>query len=251
MGVDTVKLSYRGCDFTWPLMRHLDESMGWGFTGKHGSVGPVRWAEYRHEDGTTLRTKGIAGDPVVLWEGSLPKYLGVCGAAEAALVRVLDRHLRSLLGPAGRVPAPTIRRLDLTHDELDPDGLLLDAAVGWNPHARSRYVQADYLNPADGGRTVWQHNKTRGVRVYDKCAESGQEWARDVTRIEYQVRGSWLEKYGLDRIYEDLPDLCDRVLSPVVSDLRSRAGMSEAARGAAPAASGPGEGPERIIAPLM
>lgn len=225
MGVDTVKLSYRLGEFSdgsrWGPCR---PEGGWHFTGKHGTQGPVWWAEYRHEDGTVVRTKGVGTDAVALWEGSVPKYLGVVGAADPSLVRCVDSHLRELFGARG-VPAPYVRRVDVTHDELDPDGRWLEAARGWNPHTRSRYRQAEHLNRTDGGRTVAQMNKSRMIRVYEKYPESGfLECYRDVTRVEYQMRGEWCVKMNVDRLYSDFEDSCDRALLPLVDDLRSRVG---------------------------
>jgi len=159
--------------------------------------------------------KGIGHDAHLLWEGSVPKFLGIQGAAPPEAAFATDRALQRLV-PG--LPHPSIRRCDLTHDVVDPDGAWRDAARGWNPHARSRYVEAVY----NDGETVWQHNKTRGVRVYDKFAECGEDWAVGLTRVEYQVRGDWLGKLGLDRLYEDFDLNVKRALGPVVTDLMFR-----------------------------
>jgi hypothetical protein len=178
-------------------------------------MGVSWWCERIHEDGTLVRVKGVGEDAYLLWEGSVPKFLGVAGAADPDLVRMVDRHVRRVAD--GALPLPDLRRCDVTADFRDPDRLLLSAALAWNPHARSRYVQAVYND-----ETVWQHNKTRGVRVYDKFAECGEAWAAGVSRVEYQIRGDWLQRYGLDRLYEDFGRSADLALRPVVSDLLGR-----------------------------
>jgi len=224
MGVDTVKLSYslQSTKKGWEWVNEL--GTGWRRGKNYGTMGPLWWTERVHDDGTRVVVKGIGADAHLLWEGSVPKYLGLMGAAQPDDVRLIDRHLRRIVMPD--LPAPYIRRLDLTVDVHDPKAELLDAARDWKPHARARYVEACYLNPADGGRTVWQHNKTRGVRVYEKFPESGfQEWARDLTRVEYQVRGEWCEKLGLDRLYRDLGRNVDDAIRPLVAELEMRAGL--------------------------
>lgn len=168
------------------------------------------------------------GDRVaVLWEGSVPKLLDIDGPAEPDQVFEVDRLLRVMLPGLG---TPTLRRVDVTADFFDPAGQLREAAIGWNPHARSRYVQGRYQDD----ETVWQHNKSRGVRVYDNFAEKLKDvkkrdlppcralWAAGMTRVEYQIGGDWVNRYGLDRLYRDFARNADRALQPVVSDLLAR-----------------------------
>lgn len=226
MGVDTVKLSYDLEKTVWGTQAFLHQppdDEGWRPGKNYGSKGPLWWTERIHADGTRVVVKGVGPAGTLLWEQSVPKYLGLCGPAEPDDVRLIDRHLRKLVGYS--LPAPSIRRCDVTHDCLDPDGLLRIAALGWNPHSRSRYTQARYAQD----ETVWQHNKTRGVRVYDKFAESGEEWARGITRVEYQVRGAWLEKMGLDRLYTDFARNCEHVIMPLVAELENRKPAPDAA----------------------
>lgn len=231
MGVDTAKLSYRVGEARGEMRIPLFQRDGaqawsrcpWKSTNKFGTQGNVWWSEYKHEDGTVIRAKGVGEDCYLLWEGSVPKYLGIDGVADPSMVRIVDWHVRGLLGD--RLPPPAVRRLDVTHDELDPEGALIEAAKGWNPHSRSRYRQAVYLNRSNGGVTVSQMNKSRMIRVYDAFAEHQKEWARDMTRLEYQMRGDWCERMGVDRLYADFEKLAEVALAPLVDDLRSRAGM--------------------------
>lgn len=218
MGVDTVKLSYdlRPVQYSgdggaaW-LFRH-----GWEHTKRYGSSGPVHWHEWKHSgEGLKIITKGVTSATSMLWEGSLPKAMGIVGPADPDCVQLLDRWIRRAVPNIGN---PAIRRIDLTHDVYDPEGAWRKAAVGWNPHARSRYVQAVYQD----GETVWQHNKSRGVRVYDKFEESGEPWAIGQTRVEYQVRHGWPEKLGLGKIHSRFAEYCDAALNPIVSDLCGR-----------------------------
>lgn len=220
MGIDTVKLSYPGFGRFW---REMPEN-GWVRTGDYGTVGPVWWCRYRHSDGSVeVTVKGVGDSTRMLWEGSVPKCLGLSGPATSDCVRLLDRHVRKLMAGCGTaLGIADIRRLDATEDVLDADGSLRRAALGWNPHARSRYVQAVYQDC----ETVFQHNKTRGVRVYDKFAESGEPWAVGITRVEYQIRGDWVDRYGLLRV-DGLDDRAiDAVIAPLVADLRNRAGLT-------------------------
>lgn len=249
MGVDTCKLTYT---VPWsapmplrkrdtydlsrrllPLSDALSSEFGWSATGQYGSVGPVQYQRYelRREvctfDGKRWRegackplevvVKGVGSTRTLIWEGSVPKYLGIEGACEAECINLVDRHIR--MQTTRLLPAPTIRRLDVTCDCVDLDGVLRAAALGWNPHERSRYVQARYQDD----ETVWQHNKSRGVRVYDKFAECGEEWARGITRVEYQVRGDWCKRLGLDRLYWDLGRNAEAAIEPLVTDLWLRA----------------------------
>lgn len=220
MGVDTVKLSYdlRAASPRASWWLHHPEGAptgGWSRGRHYGSVGPVNWWAVEHPEGIKLTVKQCGREAFALFEASVPKTLGVCGPSDPQHVALVDRWIREL---APGLPNPAIRRLDLTHDEYDPDGVLRRAALGWKPHARARYVQAEYQD----GETVWLHNKSRGVRVYDKFEESKESWALDLTRIEYQVRGDWCGKLGFDRIHDRLPEYVDRALSPLVSDLKGR-----------------------------
>jgi len=194
-------------------------------------MGPVRYRSWSHPGlRVPITLKGVPGSSVALvYEGSVPKELGVYGAASGDCIDILDTYIRGLLRDAGLryVPRGRVRRLDLTCDELDPDGELRHAALGWMPHERSRYVQSVHDDRTSTGHTVFQHNKTRGVRVYDKYHECKEPWALDLTRIEYQVRGLWLEKYGI-QLGCDWDDLEERVLVPLVADLKERAGQDAA-----------------------
>jgi len=232
VGVDTVKLSYpfgsgevldglisADRDETGNRILRLGE-----FTSKvhnAGSNGPVRYRSWSHPNlRASVVIKGVPGSSVAaVYEGSLPKELGLCGAAPGECVGVLDSYIRGLFRETGLrfMPRPKLRRVDLTHDIHDPSGAYRAAALNWNPHARSRYVQSRYQDD----ETVWQHNKCRGVRVYDKFAECGEEWARGLSRIEYQIRGAWIEKYGLD-VGCDWARKEESVLSVLVSDLGTR-----------------------------
>ena len=223
MGVDTVKLAYDlrplcdAYDSGWGDTSALaDGASGWSVGKRYGSTGPVRWQEWINDaEGLRVTVKGVRGRPTMLWEGSLPKALGVAGVVEPETVRIWDRYLRELLPYIGQ---PRIRRLDLTHDVEDFDGSVRQAAVGWNPHARSRYVEAVYQS----GETVWQHNKSRGVRVYDKFEESQELWAMGLTRIEYQMRGDWCGKVGCGHLHSRFGDYARAALDPVVESLLSR-----------------------------
>lgn len=230
MGVDTVKLSYPLDDTVpgWQWVQDLEG--GWSRGRSYGTMGPLWWTERTHEDGTRVVVKGIGADAHLLWEGSVPKYLGICGPAHPDDVRVIDNHLRKI-GPRG-LPKPWLRRVDVTHDEHDPEGLLRQAALNWNPHSRSRYTQGEYHDPSTGGHTVWQHNKSRGVRVYDKFAEAAEPWAFGLTRVEYQIRADWCGKLGLDRLYEDFARNCDAALDPLVAELMMRRDLLEKKRSA-------------------
>lgn len=222
MGVDTVKLSYP-LDQSRPGWKWVQEALnnGWKPGKNYGTKGALWYCERVHEDGTRVVVKGVGHDAHLIFEQSAPKFLGIAGAMDPRELVVIDRHLRSITDPT--LPKPFIRRLDLTHDVVDPENRWIDAAKGWRPHARARYTEAEYLDPATDGRTVWLHNKSRGVRVYDKEAETrGEPWARDLTRIEYQVRGDWCQKLYIDRLYEDLPANVERALSEVVRSLGER-----------------------------
>lgn len=222
MGVDTVKLSYP-LDFTIQGYTWVQSCLvgGQWRAGKYGTVGPVWWCERLHLDGTRVVVKGIGSDAHLLWEASVPKFLGIEGACDASLVPLVDRHLREVTAIFD-LPQPAIRRFDVTYDVDDPDRAVLEAAKGWNPHKRSRYKESQH-GPIGGlTETVWQHNKTRGVRVYRKFDECGEDWAVDLTRVEYQVRGDWLAKMGLDRLSRSLGENADRAILPLVAELEYR-----------------------------
>lgn len=237
VGVDTVKLSYpmgSGSRFNSLLSQCSDVQTGareyrFGeFRSRPldcGSTGAVQWRVWRHPElRAAIVEKGVPGSSATLvYEGSVPKELGVSGAAPGGCVEILDTELRRLFRESGLryLQRGVVRRCDLTHDEPDPERDLLKAALGWMPHPRSRYVQSVHDDRSSQGHTVFQHNKTRGVRVYDKFHECGEEWARDLTRVEYQVRGAWLEKYGI-ALGCDWDRLEGRVLAPLVADLKER-----------------------------
>ena len=235
MGVDTVKLSYdfsaldsdfdtapyacvrRGRCSPW---RNKFARGGWAKGKRCGTAGPVWFQEWVHEcHGLSVVVKGSGRSVSLLWEGSVPKHFGIQGAAPVEAVFLLDRKLRSCFPRLGR---PSIIRFDVTEDVFDPMGVVRAAAKGWMPHARSRYVESIHRQPGGADETVWQHNKTRGIRVYDKFAEDGEDWAIGLTRVEYQVRGEWLGRYGLDRLYRDLDRNADLAIRPLVSDLYAR-----------------------------
>jgi len=224
MGVDTVKLSYPLLQTPYGAKWYQDcLGRGWSATSKYGTQGPLWWCERRHDDtGVKVRCKGVGADAHLIFEGSIPKLLGFAGAAPADSVRDADCYVRALSGV--ELPAPSVRRLDVTQDLLDPNRRLLAAALDWNPHPRSRYTQSVHDDRSSQGHTVWQHNKTRGVRVYDKFHECKEEWARDLVRIEYQIRGAWLQKYGIDRLYQDFERNANNALDPVVQQLIERVG---------------------------
>jgi len=242
VGVDTVKLSYplgtgAVLDDLVLSMRDPDgkpfHAIGqfWSGNNSAGTMGPVRYRSWSHPGlRVPITVKGVPGSSVALvYEGSVPKELGVLGAAEGDCVDILDSYIRRLLRESGLrfMPRGRVRRLDLTQDEFDPDGWLRSAALGWMPHERSRYVQSVHDDRTSTGHTVFQHNKTRGVRVYDKYHESKEEWARGLTRIEYQVRGAWIDKYGIE-LGCDWRALEGRILRPLVADLKERAGQDAA-----------------------
>lgn len=193
---------------------------------KDGRQGVCHWVRMKHDTlDSEFTIKCVHNGPAVLmWEGSVQKLLALKGEVPAECVRVADRWIRQQ--PELRhLPAPDIRRVDLCADVEDHHGDLREAMKGWRPHARARYVEAEYVDPSTGGHTVWLHNKSRGVRAYDKFAETGrQEWAYGLTRIEYQVRHGWIEKLGLGRLYKDFASNCDAALAPLVQELCQRAG---------------------------
>jgi len=183
-----------------------------------GSKGCVWYRGYDVPDlDTSIMIKGVGGSaPFVMWEGSVPKTLGLQGVASAADVLTWEDALRGVLP----VFEGSYRgRVDVTCDLDDPDGILRRAAIGWKPHDRSRYVEAVY----QGGETVWLHNKRRGVRVYDKFAESGFDWSRGKSRLEYQVRGDWVQRLGLRDARLHLADNGRASVLPLVSSLAERA----------------------------
>lgn len=243
MGIDTVKLSYQFepvrhsfDDRPWASTRNgrrspwLHFSRGGWCETMNGKTGPVWWRRMDHVSDVAVTIKGCGSDVRVLWEGSVPKFLHHEGAIQAWAVEDVDRELRGLIPRLGR---PDVRRVDLTEDLFDPMGVYRAAAIGWSPHPRSRYVQGRYQDD----ETVWLHNKSRGVRVYDKFAECEEPWAEGITRVEYQTRGDWCKKLGLDRLYEDFARNADRSLSELVADLEHRV-KSEGRQGCGP--DGPG-----------
>lgn len=233
MGVDTVKLVYDVSNIggssilrdsvrfklrDWECVpgKQLVTADRFEWERRHyGTLGPVWWASYRHLDGTDVTLKGCGKETFLIWEQSVPKYLGICGPSEPDDVRQVDMHLRRLVPTLLK---PTLRRVDVTADFYDPEGKLRVAAIGWKPHARARYVQAVYQE----NETVWLHNKTRGVRVYDNYAEKQQMWAFGQTRVEYQIRGAWAEKLDLDELHPEFASCCDRALAPVTAGLLAR-----------------------------
>jgi len=246
-GVDTVKLSYpigTGRLWTQRLSSIVDANGKRGYaigdfwSGVHeaGATGPLRYRIWHHPDlRSPIVCKGVRGAScVLLYEGSVPKALGMCGVAEFSSVGVLDGYIRKLLreeaGLYG-VPAGRLRRLDLTCDVFDPAGVVRDAAREFNPHKRSRYWE-DVIQQ---GETVWQHNKSRGFRVYAKYLEACEElrkahgkdaslasaeWARDLTRIEYQIGAAWCDKYGFTT--RNLDDVAAPVLDELVFGILER-----------------------------
>lgn len=222
MGVDTVKLSYPAQlgSSGYQDLRNLRS--GWNRDRHYGTVGPVWFTGFVHDDGTKVTVKGVGNEARILWEQSVPKFLGICGPSEPDDVRLVDRHLRRLLPGLG---LPDIRRCDVTVDVYDPRRALLSGAMGWKPHARARYWQDVVTDKYEDCNTVFLHNKTRGVRVYDKYRECEQEWARDLSRVEYQVRGAWLEKLGLDRLNNDFARNADTAIAPLVNELCMRSGI--------------------------
>jgi len=186
----------------------------------HGRQGSVWYNGYRTESGELVVAKGVgAASGHLIWEGSAPKLLGLAGPADAENVRDLLAHLHRQTGGLFDGSA-YLTRLDVTADRPDPDGLLRIAAIGWHPHPRARYVQAIY----EGTETVWQHNKTRGFRVYDKGKESGESWAQGLTRVEYQLRGDWVAKNRLRDPWDPAcPVNVAAVRDPFVRELEERA----------------------------
>lgn len=213
--VDTVTLSY---PVYMTRSEHLRPGDDFTFTGKFGSKGLVRWSRWRHDSGIELTMKGIPGhSTVAIFDGSVDKALGLCGSAGLDELVLLDRWIRSTVRHE-LVRAPSIRRLDLCADLFDPDGDLRRAAIDWQPHARARYVQ----NVINDGQTVWLRNQSRCIRVYAKFDECGQEWARDLTRVEYQMRGYSLNKAGFDRVARLRETDLAAEIAPLVADLRQR-----------------------------
>lgn len=226
MGIDTIKLSY-------PTFRRFNAGAlgraGWlPVRGKHGCLGPVWFSRYSHESlGLEVTFKGVGDKPRMLWEGSVPKALGVLGVADAGLVSVLDEALQGSIDASpvlrGLLGVPDVLRVDVTRDFHDPDRKLLAGAIGWMPHERSRYVEEQIRKPDGPLETVWLHNKTRGVRVYDKEAEDGRPWSVGVVRLEYQVRGDWVDRYGLKRVRSISDDRLGEVIDPLAAELVARA----------------------------
>lgn len=237
MGVDTVKLSYdllrwldgstvRNCPRYYDLHSELTSCPGVEEL-KDGRQGVCNWSLLKHVPSDLKFTLKVVnnGPAVLLWEGSVPKTVGLSGVAHPDMVRVLDRHIRSF-EPFKYLPAPNIRRLDATVDLMDPDGRLRSAALGWQPHSRARYVITEHFNPANGGQTVFLHNKSRGIRVYDAFAEHKRaEWARDRSRLEYQLRGDWPMKLGVNRLNRDFDANVAAAVLPLAAELCHLAGV--------------------------
>jgi len=213
VGFDTIKIlaraQYQGSFHHHPALRPNKVS---------GSKGKVWYRGYDVPDlGTSITVKGIGqAAPFVMWEGSVPKILGLQGVASDADVLAWEDTLRSYLS---FFDGSYRGRVDVTCDLDDPDGILRQAAKGWKPHDRARYVEAVY----QGGETVWIHNKRRGVRVYDKFAECGFDWARGKSRVEYQIRGDWVQRLGLRDSRVHLGHNARESVLPLVSDLVGRA----------------------------
>lgn len=219
MGVDTVKLSYpvEGRYWTYALP-------GWAPTGDRGTTGPVWWRRDRNDDlGIEVTWKGVGDHPRLLFEASVSRVLGLCGPAPVECISAIDGAIRRSFSEGGAyLGVADVLRLDVTEDVYDPQHKLLYAALDWTPHERARYVQSQYHEKGEF-HTVRQMNKTRGVRVYDKYAECGEQWAIGMTRVEYQIRGDWVDRYGLKRVAGIREADCDRVIAPLVDDLKRRA----------------------------
>lgn len=217
VGIDTVKLL---SPLPFAARLHLNEALSVVKNG-NGRKGVVWWQSYDvPELGTRLVAKGVgASSGFLIWEGSVPKVLGSEGVCAAEDVRPWVGALQDATGGLFDASTAYCGRVDCTRDVYDPDGDYRRAAVGWKPHDRARYVQAVY----QGLETVWLHNKTRGVRVYDKHAEDGREWSEGLTRIEYQVRGDWVAKLGLRSPLSDVfAGNVAAAVQPVVDDLAGR-----------------------------
>lgn len=217
-GIDTVKLvapMVEGRSRSIHLNPHLEPLPRGKGTGRKG---PVWWNSYRVPDlNTTVTVKGCgAASAYLLWEGSVPKILGLAGVAQASDVLAWEQSLAEVL-PAFHSAHRS--RVDVTADVTDPDAVVRACALGWKPHERARYVQAVY----QGLETVWLHNKTRGVRLYDKYAECGQPWAEGMTRVEYQIRGDWVKRHGLATSTDTLEVNASLAIMPLLMDLRDRA----------------------------
>lgn len=192
------------------------------FTGKSGLSGPTYWAEYRSVDDSALRfvLKGCGRDSWLIWEGSVPKALGLPSCTGTEVQSFVD-YLRSRLWSIEFRGEPYFGRVDACVDVFDPERRLLRSARGWSPHRRTKYTEAVY----QGGETVMLWNKRRAVRVYDKELESGLSEYRDKVRVEYQMRSSWVRKMGLATITGIWDDLLAESVTPLVDALSDRAGM--------------------------
>lgn len=195
---------------------------GWEPDGKSGLSNQVWWSSYRHKtEGLHMTLKGCGHDAWAVWEGSVPKATGsaICRGSEIGdWIRYLADACSH--GEASR-GLPYLGRVDACVDTLDPERDLLRAAVGWKPHARTKYTEAVY----QGGQTVMLWNKRRAVRVYDKEIESQDPRFRDLVRLEYQLRSAWVKKTGLAVIGRSWDDHLDGAIAPIYEALRSRAGM--------------------------
>lgn len=198
--------------------------------------------------GVSVHVKGVGHDQWLSWEGSVPKALGIAGVADANDVRTVCDTLQELI-PGAEWDRMRLGRVDVTVDYHDPGGVYRRAAIGWEPLARMRPVQAVYGDPGgDQVETVMTRNKVRSVRVYGKWAEqvaeimrrkgwrgsdpdcSAAEWARDLTRLELQCRGPWPLKYGLRDPYAehfDAAAVC--AILPLMGEIEDRARDREGA----------------------
>jgi len=210
-GVDTLQIVVE-VPWGWDEVTHEN---GLELTKKHGSHGAMWWREFRGVNDERFVYKGCSPySGWLVWEGSAPKALGLERPADSGDI---GRLLRTLADSYAGFGMPRFSRVDLVSDSLDPDRQLLDLAVGWRPHARSRYVEAVY----QGGQTVFLHNKSRGIRIYDKHEESGSEAYRDVVRVEYQLRRRWAERLGFrSGLCGDWDERVSGVMGELTSALR-------------------------------
>lgn len=192
--------------------------------------------------GVNVHVKGVGRDQWMAWEGSVPKALGLAGVADGGDVRAVCDTLAELI-PGAEWERMRLGRVDVTVDYHDPEGQLRACAVGWEPLARMRPVQAVYGDPSgDQIQTVMTRNKVRVIRLYDKHAEavaeimrqkgwkifdpecSSAEWARGKSRLELQARGPWPLKYGLrDPYAESFADAAVCAMLPLMGELEDLA----------------------------
>lgn len=213
-GFDTVKvIAPVKRSGSWFLHRHLVPNR------MYGSKGPVWYRGYDVPDlETSVVVKGVGSQAYIMWEGSVPKSLGLPGVATASDVLAWEQ---TLVESIPELEGYYRTRVDVTEDLADEHGLLRGvAATGWMPpHERARYVRAIYQEC----ETIFFHNKTRGVRVYDKNAECGHPWSVGITRVEYQIRGEWVKALRLRDAKESLGVSGRCAIEPVVTSLVDRA----------------------------